>query len=197
MPYSQKSTVRSAFKLGYISTIIENELLEEWTNNLELNNYNETSYNYLNILLYFQGEYQKVFHEEFVQLPVYRNETDLIEFLLATFELMKEKASDLENPLLELAFFTGSAVAISFTNNFEFFSKEKLYSILELLFDLCTGDSLAEFDINITKLSSVDLYECMITRNLICEALLGNEFPLEQQTSFKFFDKLIIRKVNH
>ncbi len=192
MQNSNPVEIKSAFKLGYISYILENELVE-LGNSFSTPNQTELIDQYLNTLLLFENEYLILLNEKFILLPAYRNNADKKDFLLATIELVKEKIYAVDDTKIELAFFAGGTLAVSYDDDLGIFSSFKFIEIMNLIFNWCHQNSSIVSD-QVPKVLSSDIYECLIARNTLCNALIGSELNEDQERAFKYLDKIVVKR---
>ena len=189
MQTSQVNQLIAAFKLGYITSIIEKELTELTNSNNKINILKK----YLELLLLFENDFKVIFEDTITLFPKFRDSKDLEDFLSATFLVVHEKIESIKQPHVELAFFSGGVLAVSYDEDLSMFSEEKLTEILNLLFRLCNKENY-EVENLISKVLSSDLYECMIARNSICDLFIGNKVSEEQKNAFRYLDKVVVNK---
>lgn len=185
--------IKAAFKLGFITSILENQL-NDLDSDSPLQSYPEIIDDYFQSLLLFEDDFKEIFNEGFILLPGFRSAEEKNEFLLAKISLIRDRIHSLEKSKIELAFFTGATLAVSYEEEREVFSVALYTEILNLLFKWCEEEAY-RLEESVSKVLSEDVYECIVGRNEIFYDLIGNEITPDQKSTFNLLDKVVVKKI--
>jgi hypothetical protein len=194
MESSLNSKINSAFRFGYICSLIENDfdlVFKKPSNDLELFTIRKN----LKTLQLFKDDYKNIFNEEILLLRTYRNENDIREYLTAFINFTKNKISESVSGVLELAYFAGASLGLTFEENLEIFDHEKINGIYKLLFNL-TGNTAALYSVDdtIINLMNEDVCESLLARNYLLMQFIDENVTEEQKNAFRQFDRILIKK---
>lgn len=187
------TVIKAAFKLGFITSILENEL-NDLDADSPLQSYPEIVEDYFQTLLLFENDYKEIFKEGFILLSSFRSAEEKNEFLLAKISLTRDRINSLNQSEIELAFFTGATLAVSYEEEREIFSVMLYTEILELIFKWCEEETY-QLEESVSKVLSEDVYECIIGRNEIFYDLIGDEITPDQKSAFNLLDKVVVKKI--
>lgn len=185
--------IKAAFKLGFITSILDNEL-RDLESDSPLQSYSEIVDNYYQSLLHFENDYKEIFNEGFILFSEFRSAEDKNEFLVAKISWIRDRINSLGKPEIELAFFAGATLAVSYEEEREAFSFTAYTEILNLLFKWCNKVS-HELKENVSMVFSEDVYECIIGRNKILYDLIGSEITTDQKNIVTFLDKAVVKRM--
>ena len=182
------NSLKAAFKLGYILTLINNELEDE---------NEEVLWNFLYLFKSaFRNDYYTVMNEELILFPTYRDIYDIIDFFKGTYEFVKDELAKNIHPFIELSFLIGGLVSISYSTNEILVQKDKIeiaYSQVLQLSNL--SYSKEEISHLVDRLTSFNLQERMQSRIEMFHKLDNSHTSDYQVEVINYLDQLIVGKI--
>lgn len=184
MAHPETDSLKSAFKLGYVLTLINNELEDEEEDVL---------WNFLYLFKSaFRNDYALVMNEELLMFPTYRDIYDITDYFRGLYEAVKEELAKNIHPFIELSFLIGGLVAISYSTDEIMMHKTEIELAYSQVLQLSNMPfSKKEISRLVDKLDSYNLHERMQTRIKLFHKINESNPSDYQVEVISYLDELI------